>query len=269
MMTDTRQGATHAKPRRRRSALFLVPLLIFGFMFFGLSYLVSPEPDVEIQSGIGLAIVDLHDGSKVSVTGLDGSAVTARWAYGYDEPNHRVMAMTADGSVFAIALDTASATRAEPQASGAWVQTLSAARQPVSPPNATAAEASFGTGERLKLRPQALGSVLVRVTADGPETVVGDTVFHRASLVVDGATAQRALISHARNVNDTSTMLSAVSLATGAVTGSVALDSPDRVVTLPNGTTVVASRSGLAAVGADGRVTALSVGASDFFGNPS
>lgn len=334
------------RPRRRRfPVLFVVPFLLFGFLFFGVSYLAFPEPDVEVQAGVGvatidgrevvlvpyarhgsrgmfqliardmfqvrlaaadpgtgevlwdtqlsdeliweatvlaageryvylatdsgLAVLDVRDGSAVEVSG--SSFVTARSAYGYDAENRLVMALNTQGAVLAIRLDALNAAPAEPQAAAAWAQTLSADRHIASSPSATAAEATLGTGERLKLRQHALGSVLVRIAANGQETPVGGTVFHRAALVIDGPAAaggKYALIKHTAGVNDTSNVLSVVSLDTGSVTGSVPVDSdPDRAIALPNGITAVVTHSGFITVNADGHVTALPIGDTDFFGN--
>jgi hypothetical protein len=86
-------------------------------------------------------------------------------------------------------------------------------------------------------------------------------VFQRASLVPSDSTF--ALIRHTAGA---STVLSAVSLETGAVTGSLNVTTIDRAVALPNGTTAVAAGNTLALVGVDGRITPLSVGATNFFG---
>ncbi|MBP2324562.1 hypothetical protein JOF56_004947 [Kibdelosporangium banguiense] len=333
------------RPRRRRfPVLFFVPFLIVGFMLFGVSYLAFPEPDVEVQPGVGvtkaggreivlvpyarhgvrgmfqlifrdmfqvrlaaadagtgevlwdtqlsdeliweasvlaageryvylatdsgLTVLDVRDGSLVD--GLPSPLVAARSAYGYDAQNRQIMALNTQGAVLAIRLDALSAAPAEPQAAAAWAQTLSAERHIASPPSAIAAEATLAAGERLKLHQLALGSVLVRVAADGKETPVNGTVFHRAAIVVDGPAAaggQYALIKHSASVNDTSTVLTAVSLETGTVTGSLTIGAPERAVALPNGMTAVVTDSGFATVGTDGRVTALPIGATDFFGN--
>ncbi|MFB9908505.1 PA2928 family protein [Allokutzneria oryzae] len=52
---------TFHRPRQRRgprSAFVLLPLVLFGCMFFGGSYLLSPEPDVEVQRDVGFATVN-------------------------------------------------------------------------------------------------------------------------------------------------------------------------------------------------------------------
>ncbi|HEX6347378.1 PA2928 family protein [Umezawaea sp.] len=347
------------RPARRRvvkaPVLLLLPLLFFGFMFFGFSYLVSPEPDVEIKPGVGFAavngrqavlvpyerhgargmfqlmvrdlfqvrlaatdpatgdvlwdvqlsdelvwdarvlaageryayvatgsglvIVDLHDGALVArgsdVQGLGGSYVAAPSAYGYDPDDRRVLAMTATGAVLALPLDEVVATPTDQATTAVWLATLSA--RPTTTP-ATSNRAALGAGDRVELRPRPAGGpggVLVRVGADGTETRVGDTPFHGASIVLDGATAAgsvsgHVLVKHNRTVNDTGTEISAVSLTTGAVTGSLAVDSsPQRAVTREDGTAVIAAGGVLVTSGPDGRVTAVPVGATDFLGNPS
>jgi hypothetical protein len=334
------------KARRRLPVLLLGPLLLFGLLFFGLSYLASPEPDIEVQPGIGfaavdghdvvlvpyarhgargmfqlmvrdmfqvrlaatdlatgevvwdtqlsdqliweasvlaageryaylatdsgLAVVDLRSGSVIAdgnrVSGLGDKFIAGRSAYGYDPDSRSVMAMNADGAIFAIGLDSANAIPAEPQTAAKWAALLTTDRI-TSPSSATASKASLTTGERVELRDRAVGSALVRVGPKG-ETPVGDLVFQRAALVVDGTTAKHVLVKHSRTVNDTDTVLSAVSLETGAVTGSLHIESsPDRAVTASDGTTAVVTRGEVAAVTAEGRITALTVGATNFFGN--
>ncbi|MCS7477549.1 PA2928 family protein [Umezawaea endophytica] len=343
--------------RRRRKApfLFLIPLLFFGFMFFGFSYLVSPDPDIEVKPGVGFAavngrqavlvpyerhgsrgmfqlmvrdmfqvrlaaadpatgevlwdvqlsdeliwdaqvlaagdryaylatgsglvIVDLHDGAVVAqgseIEGIGGSYVAAPSAYGYDAANRRVLAMNATGAVLALPLDAVAATPTDQATTAVWIATLSA--RPSSSP-ATANKAALGSGDVVEVRPRPAGgpgSVLVRVGADGGETQLGETAFHNASIVLDGGTAAGAaaghvLVKHNRSVNDIGTELSSVSLTTGAVTGSLAVDSsPQRAVTRADGTAVVAAGDVLATAGADGRVVAVTIGATDFLGNPS
>jgi hypothetical protein len=333
------------RPRRRRfPVLFFLPFLFVGFMVFGVSYWAQPEPDIEVQAGIGttkaggrdivlvpyarhgargmfqlvfhdmfqvrlaaadpgtgevlwdtqlsdeliweasvlaagdqyvylatdsgLTVLNVRDGSRVDAQAAP--LVTARSAYGYDAETRQVMALNTQGAVLAIRLDALNATPAEPQLAAAWAQRLSADRAVASSPTATAAVAKLGTGDQLKLRQHALGSVLVRVAPTGQETPVSGNVFNRAALVVDGPAAaggQYALIKHAVSVNDSDTVLTAVSLETGAVTGSVTTGNPERAVALPNGMTAVVTNSGFITVGTDGHLTALPIGASDFFGN--
>ncbi|PRY37839.1 PA2928 family protein [Umezawaea tangerina] len=353
--------APYEAPRRvrRRFPRFLgvlVPLVFFAFMFFGFSYLASPEPDVHVQPGIaatsvdghdvvlvpyerhgargmfqlmakdmfqvrlaaadpatgavlwdtqlsdeliwnasvlaagakyaylatdsGLVVVDLHGGAIVAqgdkVTGLGGQFVAAPSAYGYDAASHRVVAMNADGAVLAIPLDDLVAAPADQATAAAWAGALSTRTSLPTTPS-TAAKAALGSDGRIELRerPGAPGGVLVRVAADGTETPAGVTVFHGAAIVLDGGNAAgsasgHVLVRHKRSVNDTGTALSAVSLATGVVTGSLDVTSaPDRAVTLPGGSTAVAAGDQVVALGADGRVTALHIGATDFFGSPS
>jgi outer membrane protein assembly factor BamB len=355
-MYQAPQSYTYYEERKRRRrlrpfVLLLLPFAVVGFMLFGVSYFVSPEPDIEVKPGIGYAsvdgrdvvlapyerhgtrgmfqlifrdmfqvrlaaadaktgevlwdtqvsdaliwdasvlaageryaylatgsgliVVDLRDGAIVAqgdgITGLGGAFVAAPQAYGYDAANRRVMAMSASGGILAIALDTVTA---EPTDAGAWATTLSATRPSLSLASATAPKAT-NADERYELRDAPVGSVLIRITPDGAESQIGTTVFHRASIVVDGTAAAGAgkghlLVEHSRSVNDTDTVLTAVSLATGTVTGSLPVESgADRAVTLPDGTTVVAAGDVLAALGADGHVIPLPVGATDYLGNPS
>jgi hypothetical protein len=335
------------KARRRLPVLLMIPLLIFGFLFFGVSYLVSPEPDIEVQTGIGFAatdghevalvpyarhgargmfqlmaqdlfqvrlaatdlatgeviwdtqlsdqliweasvlaagrryaylatdsglvVLDLRSGSQVaagdSVTGLGDKYIAGRSAYGYDVDSRSVMAMNADGAIFTIVLDSLTAVSAEPQTATKWAGVLTTDRF-ADHPSATATKVSLATGERAELRERTVGSALVRISANGQETPVSDIVFQKAALVVGGTTAKHVLVQHSRTVNDTDTLLSVVSLETGAITGALHVkSSPDRAVSAPNGTTAVVTRSEVATVTADGRITALSVGATNFFGN--
>ncbi len=56
--------APYEVPRRklrRLPFLFLIPIVLFATLFFGGSYLVSPEPDIEVQPGIGFATVSGRD----------------------------------------------------------------------------------------------------------------------------------------------------------------------------------------------------------------
>jgi hypothetical protein len=346
------------RPKRRRRKgpfLLLLPLLFFGFMFFGFSYLVSPEPDVEVKPGVGFAtvngrqavlvpyerhgargmfqlmakdmfqvrlaavdpatgevlwdaqlsdeliwdarvlaagekyaylatgsglvVVDLHDGSVIAqgsgVEGLGGSYVAATSAYGYDAANKRVLAMNATGAVLALPLDAVAATPTDQATTAAWVATLSTRPTHKS---TSAHKAALGADANVELRPRpggGPGSVLVRIAADGAETQVCDVAFHGATIVLDGELAAGAasghvLVKHNRSVNDTDSELSAVSLSTGAVTGSLAIESsPDGAVSRADGTTVVAAGDVLATTGPDGRIVAVAVGATDFLGNPS
>ncbi|MEO6091209.1 MAG: PA2928 family protein [Umezawaea sp.] len=354
------QAVPYEMPRPRRHVrkgpfLLLLPVLFFGFMFFGFSYLVTPEPDVEVKPGVGFAtvnghqavlvpysrtgsrgmfqlmaqdmfqvrlaaadpatgevlwdaqlsdellwdaqvlaageryaylatgaglmVVDLHDGSVVAqgsgVEGLGGSYVAAPSAYGYDAANKRVLAMNASGAVLALPLDAVAATPTDQATTAAWVTTLSTRPTHKS---TSARKAALGSDATVELRPRpggGPGSVLVRIATDGTETQVGDTAFHGASIVLDGETAAgvasgHVLVEHDRSVNDTGDELSAISLATGAVTGSLAIDSSSEgAVTRADGTTVVAAGSVLATTGTDGRVVAVAVGRTDFLGNPS
>ncbi len=346
------------RPVRHRNAGLTLSILILAFfalMFFGFSYLVTPEPRVSAQAGIcpatvdgrqvvltpydrqggrgmfqvivnplfqvrlaatdpatgdvlwdvrlseeliweaevlaagdryayvatedGLVVLDLRDGATVSrgagVEGLGGSYVADPKAYAYDAANRRVLAMNANGTVLALALDSAAAVPTDEATTAAWIGELS-----TKPPGRTtnATKAVLGADAKVELRPRPTGgpgSVLVEVAADGGATEVGDAVFFGATIVRDGETAAGAasghvLIKHDRTVNDTGVDLSAVSLATGVVTGSVALGSaPDRAVTRADGVTVVAAGDLLVTAGADGRVAAVPVGRTDFFGNPS
>jgi hypothetical protein len=333
-MQYTPPVAPYETPRRQRRhrpllLVFILPPLLFALLFFGGSYLVSPDPDIKVQPGVGsaqisgrdvvlvpyerhgprgmfqlltqdmfqvrlaaadagtgevlwdtqlsdeliweasvlaagssyayvatdsgLKIIDLRDGS-VTVDGLGSSFFTARSAYGYDAEARQIMALDNQGAILAIRLDSLSAAPAEPMKAATWAKTLSADRS--STPSTPAGD--------LRLRQQALGSSLIRVGPAKEEIPVGNTVFQHASLV-QGA-SRYALIRH---TSGDATVLSAVSLETGAVTGSVHVTTVDRAIALPDGTTAVPAGNTLALVGTDGRITSLSVGSIDLFGNPS
>ena len=356
-------AAPYESPRREPRSLaplglLLVPLLFVGFMIFGVSYFMSSEPEIELQPGIGVAvvdgrevvlapyerlgtrgmfqlmtkdmtqvrlaaadpatgevlwdtqlsdemirtaavlaageryayvvtdsgltIVDIRDGSVVAkgdgIEGLGQAFVAEPAAYGYDAQNRRVMSLSANGDVLAIPLDTAAATPADEQTTQAWAGKLSVDGSSASEPSATALKGDLSQGGQLELRARpggGPGTVLVYVSSGGRETLVGGTVFHGASLVVDGASpagalAGHVLIKHSRSVNDKDPEFSVVSLTTGGVMSSLPVESsPKRAITLSDGTTAVVLRNELVVMGPDGRVISLSVGASDFFGEPS
>ncbi|MBB5958010.1 hypothetical protein FHS29_004618 [Saccharothrix tamanrassetensis] len=343
--------------RRRLPIMLLLPFVLFAALFFGGSYLISPEPDIEVQPDIGFAsvgerdvllvpyerhgprgmfqlmfqdmfqvrlaavdtatgdvlwdsrlsddliweasvlasgerytylatdsglvVLDLADGSTVAegkgVEGLGDGFVAARWAYRYDPDSRRVMAMSGTGGVLAIALDSATATPADPQTSAVWASALSERERADIPPGTKPAAGVRDGQVALRERPGgAPGQVLVRTAPGGEQSQVGDLAFHGAGLVVDGTAAaghssDHVLVVHSRNVNDKDRSISAVSLATGAVTGSVPIDSHtfSRTATRADGTTAVGVGSTVVLMAPDGRLTARPVGASDFFGNVS
>ncbi|MCE6996735.1 hypothetical protein LZG04_18270 [Saccharothrix sp. S26] len=229
----------------------------------------------------GLVVVALADGSVIAegagVEGLGDAFAAVRTAYAYDPDGHRVMAMTATGGVVAIGLDEVAATPVDAATAAAWSGRLSVQRGPGAPTSATGVEALLNSGvERVALRqaPDGTpGSVLVRVTADGREVPVGATAFQGARLVVDGVTAVAAatghvLVEHQRSVNDQGLALSLVSLATGQVTATLAVDSRvDRALVGPDGVTALAAGELLAAARGDGQVVPLGIGLADFFGS--
>ncbi|GLZ37800.1 PA2928 family protein [Actinokineospora sp. NBRC 105648] len=353
--------APYETPRRARRTfrvppgfLLLIPLVLFAFLFFGVSYLVTPEPDVEVHPEVGavsldgrevllvpydrhgargmfqlmakdmfqvrvaaadavtgevlwdkqlsdeliweadvlaagtryaylatddgLIVLDLRDGSIVArgdgVAGLGGSFVAKPAAYGYDPEGRRVLAMNADGAVLEIPLDSTTATPVDEATTAKWAKSLSVTRSK-STPSATATKAELSPGARVELRERPSGSLLVLVGENGQETPLGTTVFHGAHVVVNGKAAAGAssgyvLVEHSRSVNDKEDVLSAISLDSGAVVGSLTTDSaPERAVTLPSGATVVATHGQVVVVAADGKITALPVGSTDFFGSPS
>jgi hypothetical protein len=245
------------------------------------SVLAAGQRYAYLATDSGLVVVALADGAVVAegagVQGLGNAFASVRTAYAYDPENRRVMAMTATGGVLAVGLDEVVAAPVDRQTAATWSDRLSVERGPGAPTSATGVEATLNAGtERIVLRQApggAPGSVLVRVTADGREIPVGATAFQGARLVVDGVTAVAAatghvLVEHQRSVNDPGVALSLVSLATGQVTATLAVDSRvDRALVGPDGVTAVAAGELLAAARGDGRVVPLDVGLADFFGS--
>ena len=245
------------------------------------SVLAAGRRHAYLATDSGLVVVGLADGSVVAegagVQGLGDAFATVRTAYAYDPDHRRVMAMDTAGRVLAIGLDEVVATPVDAQTAAAWSGRLSVQRGPGAPTAATGVEATLNAGsERIALRQApggAPGSVLVRVTADGREVPVGATAFHGARLVVDGVTAVAAatghvLVEHQRSVEDTGFALSLVSLATGQVTATLAVDARvDRALVGPDGITALTAGEVFAAARGDGRVVPLEVGLADFFGS--
>ncbi|MBW4717963.1 PA2928 family protein [Saccharothrix obliqua] len=223
----------------------------------------------------GLVILDVRDGSRIAqhdgIDGLRDSYVAARWAYRFDRDNHRVMAMAGTGQVFGIPLDSATATPVEPETAARWAGLLTAGAQtPRRALPSTRVEYAGGQVE-LAARPDlGPGQVLVKVAPDGGRTPVGGAVFHNAAIVPTG-TGDRVLVVHHRGVNDTGRQLSAVDLADGRVTGAVPLESASagEAAASPRGTTAIGVGGVVATLAPDGRLTAIRLGDTDFFGSPS
>ncbi|MEU6148667.1 PA2928 family protein [Actinosynnema sp. NPDC047251] len=346
-------------PRRswRGPLIPLIPLALFACLFFGGSYLVASEPDVEAEGGAGFAVVDgreallvpytrhgprgmfqlmfqdmfqvrlaardtgtgelrwdtqlsdgivgnadvlaagaryayvamdsglvvldLADGAKVAegagIEGLGSSYIAAPWAYRFDADNRRVVTMGGDGRVSTIALDTATATPADPATTAAWAGQLSeSAAREVRTSTRPQAEYAGGQVELVARGDGGPGHTLVKRAPDGDRTAVGDAVFQQAGLVISGtalagAGSEQALVVHNRGVNDPARQLSAVSLATGKVTATIPVDrsSFTAVVTSPQGVTAIGVGPVVAVLHPDGRLTAVPFGSADFFGNPS
>ncbi|MEV0678987.1 PA2928 family protein [Actinosynnema sp. NPDC050436] len=344
-------------PRRRGPALLLIPLVLFAGLFFGGSYLVTPEPDVEaggtpgfaavdgrevvlvpytrhgprgmfqllfqdmfqvrlaardvatgelrwdtqlsdeliwdadvlasgerytyLATDDGLVVLDLADGTRVTggaeVDGLGPAHIAAPWAYRYDAENRRVVTMGGDGRVSTIALDSTTATPADPPTTAAWAGQLSERATPA-PPTGTRSQAEYAGGqvELVARGDGGPGHTLVKVAPDGGRTPVGGAVFQQAGLVVTGTAAAGAgsaqvLVVHSRGVNDPAKQLSAVSLTTGEVTGSTPIPTTatTAAVTSPHGVTAIGVGDVVAALAPDGRLTAVPIGSADFFGTPS
>jgi hypothetical protein len=187
--------------------------------------------------------------------------------------------MNATGAVLSIGLDQTVAARVDAPTAAVWSRRLSAEPSPTASPEATGVEAVLNPGspERITLRKLPFGipgSELVRLTPDGWPVPVGGTAFRGGRLVIAGGTAAGAvtghvLVEHRRSLSDAGTTLSMVSLDTGQVTSSLAIESQvDRAVTGSEGTTVAAVGQTLAVARGDGRITRVDVGATDFFGSP-
>ncbi|WP_026422629.1 PA2928 family protein [Actinokineospora inagensis] len=231
-----------------------------------------------VTTDAGLLVFDTHTGEITArgpdIAGLGSAYVAAPSAYGYDAANHRVMAMTATGAVLAIPLDNPVAAPVDPATATTWAAELTVDGHTKSKPQATATKATIDTG-RLELRDRgAPGKVLVRVGADGEVTPVGDTVYFDAALVTDGAAravgSGHVLVRHDRSVNDNATVLTAVALDNGTTTSTLPIgSSPDSAATGPDGTVAITTDHQVAVLTADGHLTALTVGATDFFGSSS
>jgi outer membrane protein assembly factor BamB len=247
------------------------------------SVLAAGQRYAYLATDSGLVVVELADGSVVAegegVRGLGSAFVAARSAYAYDPEGRRVLAMNAAGAVLAIGLDQAVAAAVDAPTAAVWSGRLSAEPSPTAPPRATGVEAVLDPGapERITLRELPFGipgSELVRIPPNGWPLPVGGTAFHGGRLVIAGGTAAGAatghvLVEHRRSLNDAGTTLSVVSLDTGQVTGSLAVESSvDHAVAGPDGTTVVAAGQVLAVARGDGQVVRIDVGATNFFGSP-
>jgi hypothetical protein len=162
--------------------------------------------------------------------------------------------------VLAIGLDQTAAVPVDAPAATAWATRLSAEGSIVGPPAVSGVAAALGPADRIALRERPPGSVLVRTTPDGEEIPVGGTAVGTGHV----------LVQHRRSVNEPGITLSAVTLATGRVTGSLAVGSRvERAADGPDGTTAVATREVFAVLHTDGRVSRLDIGAADFLGEPS
>ncbi|MGM1058340.1 PA2928 family protein [Saccharothrix sp. Mg75] len=228
------------------------------------SVLAAGDRYAYLATTSGLVVVSLADGSVVAgAAEVVGDAhLTARTAYGYDAETRRVMALDANGGVLAVPLDTLAAVPAEP---GPWAGRLSPDSAPPPPPP-TATAVRLGQ-EAVGLHDLPVGAALVRLPGEVP---LGGTAFHGAALVTEATPAGHVLVQHRPSVNDAGTALSAVSLATGLVTGTVGTGSPvARALTGPDGGTAVVTGDEVVLARPDGSLSVLDVGSTDFFGNPS
>lgn len=262
-------GSMPKMPRVRSGRYLVIYLLGFGLLFFGGSYLVSPDPSVETQvvgvgfasvggdevalvpyersgskgmfeimtqpmfqvrlaavdlatghriwdvklsdglvwgagvlaagtqyaylaSADGLIIVKLSDGSIVArdshIEGLGDSYIAAYGAYGFDAERQVVVAMSADGDIRSIPLDSLTAAPADAATTSLWAGRLTDGSSPPFPPTSTATEAVLSGTDTIALQPVttgAIASTLVRVSAAGTTTPLGDTRFLDAEIVLD------------------------------------------------------------------------------------
>ncbi|HEX6356102.1 PA2928 family protein [Actinophytocola sp.] len=247
------------------------------------SVLAAGQRYAYLATDSGLVVAELADGSVVAegdgVRGLGGTYVAARSAYAYDPESRRVLAMNATGDVLAIGLDQTVAARVDAPTATAWSVRLSTKPSTAVPSEVTAVEAVLnpGSGERITLRKLPFGipgSELVRLPPNGWPMPVGGTAFHNGRFVVSGGTVAGAatghvLVEHRRSLNDAGATLSVVSLDTGQVTSSLAIESQvGHAVTNSEGTTVAVAGQTLAVANGDGRIVRIDIGATDFFGSP-
>jgi hypothetical protein len=239
---------------------------------------------VYVGSDADLTIVRLDDGSVVArgaaVAGLGGEYIARYSAYGFDAGRGAVVAMDAGGGLHTIRLDATRAEPADAATARAWRGRVSADGSPSTVDGAVAGAAVVPGHGRVTLA-VADGVPGARLRFDGKP--LGDKVFHDAGIVLDQAEGQgtaigtgHVVVQHAKGINDDTTVLSVVSLATGAVTASTEIGTyaAGRAVTAPGGRAVVqvtadvADESDLVVIGADGGLRRIRVGLTDFFGSP-
>lgn len=244
--------------------------------------LAAGDRYVYVGSDAGLTIVRLSDGAVVAqgaaIEGLGGEYIARYSAYGFDAGRGAVVAMDAGGGLHAIRLD---ATRAEPADAAtvrAWRGRVSADGRPSTVDGAVAGAALVPGHGRVTLA-VVDGVPGARLRLDGKP--LGDKVFHDAGIVLDQAEGTaigtgHVVVQHAKGINDDTTVLSVVSLATGAVTASTGIGTyaAGRAVTASGGRAVVpvtadvADESDLVVIGADGGLRRIRVGVTDFLGSP-
>lgn len=233
-------------------------------------------------SDAGLTIVRLDDGSVVArgadVPGLGGGYVARYSAYGFDAGRGAVVAMDAGGGLHTIRLDTTRAEPADAATARAWRGKVTADGLSSNEDGAVADTALVPGHGRVTLA-VADGVPGARLRLEGKP--LGDKVFHDAGVVLDQAAGTavgtgHVVVQHAKGINDDTTVLSVVSLATGAVTASTEIGdyAAGRVVTAPGGRAVVPvtadipDASDLIVIGADGGLRRILVGRTDFLGSP-
>lgn len=235
-----------------------------------------------VGSDAGLTIVRLDDGSVVArgadVAGLGGEYIARYSAYGFDVGRGAVVAMDAGGGLHTIRLDATRAEPADAATARAWRGKVSA-NGPSSTVDGAVAGAAPVPGRGRVTLAVVDGVPGARLRLDGKP--LGDKVFHDAGIVLDQAAGTavgtgHVVVQHAKGINDDTTVLSVVSLATGVVTASTEIGAyaAGRAVTAPGGRAVVpvtadvADESDLVVVGADGGLRRIRVGMTDFWGSP-
>lgn len=244
--------------------------------------LAAGERYVYAGSDAGLTIVRLDDGSVVArgadVAGLGGEYIARYTAYGFDAGRDVVVAMDAAGGLHTIRLDDTRAEPADPATARAWRGRVSADGPPSNEDGAVADTALVPGHGRVTLA-AVDGVPGARLRFDGKP--LGDKVFHDAGIVLDETAGiavgiGHVVVQHAKGINDDATVLSVVSLTTGAVTASTEIGDYDagRAVIAPGGRAVVPvtadipDASDLIVIGADGGLRRILVGRTGFFGSP-
>ncbi|GAA2786076.1 PA2928 family protein [Crossiella cryophila] len=250
----------------------------------------------------GLVILDLATGDILARDGdIQGlpNPVTSSAAYGYDASSTSIVAMSADGGLRTIPLDTVVAAPAPPELARTWRSKLSPQRPGTeSTSGASSSHGVLAGREKVELIPRedVPGLRLVRRTGNSGGTPIGETVFHEGRLLLTpppgevegkgfpdssssaaGTPAGLVVVQHLRDLNSRNYAVSVVSVQTGQVVATHPIGpGMNRVLTSPGKRTLLFADGedsmlgdGLATIGLDGRINWFYLGTIDFFGNPS